>query len=229
MEFHPIIESRMKAIQEILNAVYAGGGDLPSNVSGREREVFLNAYLSQLFPNTLRFGSGSITDVKGNQSGQLDIVVERPFAVSLPLPLGDERLFLADNVGAVIEVKSNLVSQWGNLEKTTRKVLELEYQELFAGMSIGNPVKKIPVFAVGYTGHKTVEGLKKRLHATPIDGRPNGVLCLDSGCFVFEMPEQEQSCYASGAMGLFLFTSVLNNQLNRILANSPPLNSYLTI
>src|SRR5262249_49094612 len=44
---------------------------------------------------------------------------------SLPQISGKERLYLAESVAAVIEVKSNLSSQWEEVEKTVREVKKL--------------------------------------------------------------------------------------------------------
>jgi len=46
-------------------------------------------------------------------SGQLDIIVEWPFFASFPAPLGTQRLYLAEAIAFVIEVKSDLRSQVG--------------------------------------------------------------------------------------------------------------------
>ncbi len=221
---HPIIESRMEAMQSVLMAVYRAGTKIPSNVAGREREVFVRTYLKEIFPSPLRFGSGVITDSDGNTSGQLDIVVERPFAPSFPMPLGEERLFLADNVGAVIEVKSDLSSQWSELNRTTEAVYGLKYQEVFTGVASGQSLKKIPVLAVGYRGYKSPEGIKNRLDTTPPESRPNGVLCIESGCCLFDIAGKKG--FGKGPMGLFMFACALNHLLVRVLSNMPNLWDY---
>jgi hypothetical protein len=64
--------TRLEAIQRILNAYNAGGVDMPNAMAGDEREHFIYHYLSQIFPPVYRFGRGSITDVYGNLSGQVD-------------------------------------------------------------------------------------------------------------------------------------------------------------
>ena len=47
------------------------------------------------------FGSGDATDVAGNRSGQLDVVLEYPFAPSIPAG-GKTKLFLAEGVASVV-------------------------------------------------------------------------------------------------------------------------------
>jgi hypothetical protein len=61
-----------------------------------------------VLPPIYRFGTGVITDVGGNLTGQVDIVMEFPLTASFPMPAGKQRLYLAESVAAVIEVKSNL-------------------------------------------------------------------------------------------------------------------------
>jgi hypothetical protein len=98
---------------------------------GREREAFIHFFLSQILPSIPQFGCGDITDCNGQntqegegKSGQLDIVIECPFLPSLP-SLGMRRLYLAESVAAVIEVKSDVASQWDEVQRTAMKVKQL--------------------------------------------------------------------------------------------------------
>jgi len=79
---------------------------------GNERRAFVTDFLEALFPSPNRFGTGDCIDTAGNQSGDLDVVVEYPFLDRLTLA-GHSRLYLAEGIAAVIEVKSNISSQWG--------------------------------------------------------------------------------------------------------------------
>lgn len=221
---HPVIEARMKAIQSVVMATYHAGVGLPANVAGREREIFIRSYLRELFPSTMRFSSGVITDFLGKTTGQLDIVVERPFAPSFPMPLGEERVFLADNVGAVIEVKSNVSKQWSEVASTTEKVSALAHQEVHTGFVAGPSVNKIPVLAVGYLGFTTVEGVRERLKTTEEEKRPAGLLCLESGCFAFDLAGKQG--IGKGPMGLFMFVCALNHALVRVITNDPDIWKY---
>jgi hypothetical protein len=75
-------------------------------VVGGERETLLDKYLQEVLPPLYRFGRGAITDREGRLSGALDLVMELPFAPNFPIPAADQRLYLAESVAAVIEVKS---------------------------------------------------------------------------------------------------------------------------
>lgn len=88
---------------------HQAGGSMRSASKGNEREAFINAFLSEILPPQFRFGSGDITDQSANRSGQLDIVIEFPFVPSIPIVAGKSpRLYLAEGVLAVIEVKSDI-------------------------------------------------------------------------------------------------------------------------
>jgi hypothetical protein len=116
---------RLAAIQDALLALHRGGGPMSSSTKGREREHFIHQFLEQVLPPVHRFGSGDIIDSSGNRSGQADIVIEHPRLPSLPHPGGKERLYLAESVAAVIEVKSDISSQWHDVEATAREIKKL--------------------------------------------------------------------------------------------------------
>jgi hypothetical protein len=106
-------------------AQHAGGKGLPSATIGNERETLVGEFLEKVFPSKYRFGSGVITDSEENLSGQIDIVVELPLAPSFPMLLTRDRLYPAEAVGAVIEVKSDLSKQWDEVERTVEQVKRL--------------------------------------------------------------------------------------------------------
>src|SRR5215510_11341929 len=99
------VMSRMKAIQDSLMATFRGGAGMPSAMLGGERELVLHALLREVLPPIYRFGQGAITDSKARLTGQVDLVMELPFGPSLPMPAGSHRLYLAESVAAVIEIK----------------------------------------------------------------------------------------------------------------------------
>src|SRR5215216_3617373 len=119
---NPYLTSRLAGIRKSLIANYRAGANLPSGVIGGERETLLEKYLQEVLPPLYRFGRGAITDREGRLSGALDLVMELPFAPNFPMPAADQRLYLAESVAAVIEVKSNLSSQWAEVEKTVAAV-----------------------------------------------------------------------------------------------------------
>ena len=172
---------RMNGIQKMLIAAYDAGALMSSATKGTERETFIETFLKQVFTPQYRFGSGDAFDQDGNQSGQLDVVIEYPLVPSLPI-VGNEqpRLYLAEGIAAVVEVKSNVSSQWAEVIRTATKLAKLK-RKYSGGVSLGKtPGQRVPFFAVGFTGWKSPDIIRQHLDDAPIDG----VLVIDSGCFV---------------------------------------------
>ena len=195
---------------------------------GREREFFIEQFLKRVFSPSFRFGSGDIIDSRGNSSGQIDIAIEQPFLPSLPTQLNDVRLYFAEGVAAVFEIKSNVCKQWTEVEETTQKVKRLEQHYIRTygpgGSFSGNPiVKKIPVYAIGYRGYKTIRGLEQRLRNTDIGKRPDGVLVLESKIFT------TQDCSYSDNESFYIFIVTINDLLNNLTLHAEVERSiYLT-
>ena len=146
------IANRLAGIRKVLSGVHQGGIAHSNSTIGSEREALIRCFLSEVFPPHIRFGSGDATDSHGKKSGQLDVVIEFPWMPSLPVIHGiDSRLYLAEGIAAVIEVKSNIKSQWKEVEKTAKKLSKLDRR--FAGGIVNpkSPENRVPLFAVGYT------------------------------------------------------------------------------
>ncbi len=157
---------RIKGIQQQLMATYQATIDLSSASKGNEREFFIDLFLSQVLPSHYRFGTGDATDKQGNRSGQLDVVVEFPFLPSLPLAGGSKyRLYLAESIAAVIEVKSNAANQWDQVVQTAIKLSKISREPLpYTRQMFGGEVT-VGGKSTSITGMHTVgDGIK-------IDGR----------------------------------------------------------
>ena len=98
---------------------------MPTAMVGDERELVLHGLLREALPPIYRFGQGAITDPTGRLTGQVDLVMGLPFGPSLPLPVGSHRLYLAKSVAAVVEIKSDLSSQWDKVEQPVGMVRKL--------------------------------------------------------------------------------------------------------
>lgn len=120
------LETRINAIFSSLDSAYIGGSGVSSASRGNEREQFVNTVLTNAFPPHYRFASGDIIDSFGTQSGQVDVVLEQPRSYSFPLLSGGPRLYLAESVAAVIEVKSNLSAQWDEVTATAEKLAAIK-------------------------------------------------------------------------------------------------------
>lgn len=175
------IKSRLDGMQQMLMAAYKSSISLSNASKGYERESFVNGFLAEILTPQFRFGTGDITDVGGSRSGQLDIVIEYPFVPSLPLVAGrSPRLYLAEGVVAVVEVKSDISSQWDQVIKTAKSVANLK-RNYGSGVSIGpRAIEKVPFYAVGYKGWSNLDHVCAKLSETP---DVNGVLVIESGNF----------------------------------------------
>lgn len=172
---------RLAGIQGVLNGVHQAGVPMSAATKGQERAAFIDQFLSQVMPLPYRFGMGDATDAGGNRSGQLDVVVEYPFAPSIPLGVGTSRLYLAEAVAAVVEVKSDAAGQWNEAVHTANQLAAVT-RELGVAMVMGKPpTPKIPLYVAGYTGWKQAETVQQHLHNYPSIA---GVLVINPGIFV---------------------------------------------
>ena len=172
---------RLAGLQLILNGVHKSSVGLSSASIGHERASFIDEFLSKVLPPIYRFGTGDATDSTGAKSGQLDVVVEYPFAPSLPMVgAAQSRLYLAESVAAVIEVKSNLSNQWHDAVNTAQALAPLR-RAFGATVSFGHgPQPQIPLFTVGYTGWKALSTLQTNLNTCP---DIFGALVIDAGLY----------------------------------------------
>ncbi len=204
---------------------------LPNAAKGDEREVLVREFLEKVFPAPYRFGCGAITDADERISGQLDVIVEWPFFASFPAPLGINRLYLAEATAFVIEVKSNLSAQWGEVENTARQLRPLRrLWQAHIGLNsagthfdvVGPSLSRIAFVAVGFTGHHTVETLQHKLQNTPEESRPDAALVVESGAYV------SWRLSAMGEAGFFAFCVDGSHLARNILFAEPNLIRYLT-
>jgi len=215
--------TRLQGIQQILGGVHLASSPMSTATSGTERAGFIDQFLGQVLPAPFRFGTGDATDVSGRRSGQLDVVVEYPFGPSLPLAGGgSSRLYLAECVAAVVEVKSNAASQWKQALQTAAQLAPLRRQfgaQMIMGMA---PLPNIPLFVAGYTGWTQRETVVEKMQAAPdIDG----VLIIDSGIFVASA--KFGGLQAWGPAGLWAFISCLHQATSGLRAASTNPLEYL--
>lgn len=165
----------------MLMGAHQAGSSMTSASKGNEREAFINAFLSEILPPQFRFGSGDITDQSGNRSGQLDVVIEFPFVPSIPIVVGKSpRLYLAEGVVAVIEVKSDISKQWDEVLRTANSLSKLE-RRYGTGFSFGARAGKgVPLYAVGYNGWKDFMEVEEHLKENEF---VNGILVIGHGHF----------------------------------------------
>ncbi len=167
-------------MQQMLMAVHSAGTGMSSASKGNERDSFVNKLLREVLPSPFRFGTGDATDRHGHRSGQLDVVIEFPLMPSLPSHEGSPRLYLAEGVLAVLEVKSDLAAQWHQVVETADKLATLT-RHYGSGVSIGPRAgPRIPLYAVGYRGWQDFDRVKERFESSP---HISGILVIEHGHF----------------------------------------------
>ena len=218
-----LVLDRLKGIQSMLKAVHQSSSRLSDATTGTERAAFIDGFLSGVLPAPFRFGTGDATDRSGKRSGQLDVVVENPFCPSLPILGGGQvRLYLAEAVAAVIEVKSNVEKQWQQVLETAAKLEPLRRQ-LEGHAYVGDaPTQRIPFFVVGYEGWKKQDSLKAKLGEGAIDG----ILVIDEG--LFASSGNFRHIQSSREAALWGFISCLHQATNSLKQNTPQPYEYVT-
>jgi hypothetical protein len=172
--------TRLAGVWGSLVALYPRGAAMSSSSSGREREQFVAEFLYKVLPPAYRIGSGDVIDSFGRKTGQQAVVVEFSFLPTLPAIAGKERLYLAEGVAALVEVKSNLAKEWEDVKRKASVIKSLRRHFRVPGFTpYGPPPEQIPYFAVGYTGWKTIESVQEKCHEAAIDA----ILIIDQGLF----------------------------------------------
>lgn len=225
------LNTRLTAIQKQLINVYEGGSGLSSSSIGSEREIFINYFLSGVMPPVYRFGFGDITDIAGNKSGQVDIVVENQFFPSIPMVGAlSPRLYLAEGVLAAIEVKSDISSQLDEAVDTAKKIKALSkdpeavngYAGVFAEDKI---IEEIPVFAVGYKGWKKIDTTREKLLANE---SLDGILIIEEpGIFVYKNKLFGKPINYKGPDALWGLIRLIHEAGSLVFSTSFDLGKYL--
>jgi hypothetical protein len=185
------VQNRLKVILENLRTIASeGGGMSTSDMIGYEREGFVSVFLADIFSSSYRFGTGEIVDKLGRSSGQVDIVCENSLLPSFSVVQRLSRLYLAEGVASVIEVKSDLAKHWDDIMRKAKAVkeLQLDYEDLGA---VNVDPENIPFYVVGYSGWRT----EKKYNEVIKNGCIDGVLDISTGLFVYKQPNNPTKTY----------------------------------
>lgn len=229
------LAARLEGIRRRLSAVPDGGRGMTGPTKGQERELFVRDCLALVMPSGVRFGTGEIIDIHGCNSGQIDIVLEFPFSPSLALADRGPRLYFAEGVGAVLEVKSDIQKDWRDVISKAEKVAALRRKFDQSGLApYGMAGERIPFFAVGYRGWSNKDELSRAINGTPI----SGLFVVEPGLFVTGEPithaiRQGGEWWKADLSGteeysLLFFVFALHRALTAVVANSASLLPYLT-
>lgn len=230
-----LLRDWLRAKHAELISDYERSKGYPTAVSGFERELLVERLLSQIMPPTTRYGSGVLVGPTGKSTGQLDIVLETKASISFPVTTGRQRLYLADTVAAVIEVKSDLRKQekaaFRQLDGVLKITTESANTPLTADSCADAPMKWTPVprYLVTYKG-PTRKGLDRMVFRNCGNKRrqfPTGILCLKPAYFWGHGPPDQPSLDAEGeATALFAFLANLSMWLAERGQKQPDLMRY---
>ena len=136
----------------------------------------------------------------------------------------DPRLYLAEGVAAVVEVKSNVAAQWPQAQHTSAQLAPLR-RSFGATMQMGGipPTEQIPLFVAGYTGWATMETIETHLAQNP---NVAGILVIDSG--LFASSAQFGGLRGTGPLALWALIAALRFITNGLQAASTNPLSYAT-
>jgi hypothetical protein len=184
-------------------------------VIGREREDFIDIFLSSCIPKGFRFATGQAVDSTGKESNQLDIVVDSTFAPSIPvLGSSKNRHFPIESISSIIEVKSNFTGKWDEVVENCKSVRNLTLSDISGACLEENRLRNenIAYFAVGYQGWQQDSKLvEKWTESNQIDC----VLQLDPLIVVHKERNSNNPEFVSGPMALLRFLELLLNSVKR--------------
>ena len=204
----------------MLMSVHAATVSSSTASKGTEREAFVRDFLANVLPSIYRFGTGDITDKNGERSGQVDVVVEYPHSPTLPLALGSSstRLYLAEAAAAVIEIKSDISSQWDQVRQTATQLAKVKRTLNNWMIREGQPLgEQIPLFVVGYKGWTSMASLAAKLKDEQGLGIW-GILVVEHGLFMTAGGLASEGAWALWGM----ITSLNHITTNLMSASSSP-------
>ncbi len=117
-----VLEQRLEHLVTALVSEANATATMSDSTKGSDREWLVTDFLRRMMPTSCRLSSGDVVDSYGHSSGQLDIVVESDLSISFPSSSDRNRLYIAEGVAAVVEVKSDLRKQWPQVEAKADKV-----------------------------------------------------------------------------------------------------------
>lgn len=220
-----LFSSKLKNIHTVLMQAHTNTHGFTSPVQGDERETVIRELLGLVLPMSYRLGKGAIVDANGAQTGQVDAIFEKPFSLSFPVSSEQNRLYLADNVAAAFEIKSNLYSQSAEAIEKVKEIKRLHraptegsrvamYDELF-----------IPTFIIGFRGYSTLESIYNTfIPNASAASSVNAILNIESGTFVGRRPARYEhgkkvsesawyECENDPQRALLMFFDCLSNTL----------------
>lgn len=183
-----LFKSKLKNIHTVLMQAHENTKGFTTPVQGDEREVVIRELLQLVLPVSYRLGKGTIVDPHGRETGQVDAVFEKPFSLSFPISSETNRLYLADNVAAAFEIKSDLYGQADEAVEKANKIKRLRRKPTEGEVVLYDELY-VPTFIIGFKGYKTVDGLyNKFIPNAGTAAHINAILVLETGGFLGRSP-----------------------------------------
>lgn len=225
-----LFSKKIKNIHKNLMECYEDTKHYSPTITGAEREIFNRELFQKILPNNYRVGAGTIVDSSGSETGQIDAVIELPFSLSFPISSGDNRLYLADTIGASFEIKSNLNTQWDEAITKIKEIKTLNRYKISKGEAASLDNLKIPAFIIAYTGQKKLDTIYKKLESVQVKDWPDGILIIEDGIFYGRAAGCDSVYEAQNPSGAILaFTSCLYKVLKKYSSNIADIDSYREI
>jgi len=159
-------------------ASFTGSRRASSATKGNIRESALTE-IERSLPSIVRIHRGDIIDSHGGHTGQLDGIVVHVASPAVALS-GQDRIVLAEGALAVLEVKSNLRSQWSEVMRTWEKLREIRRPLSQEGeqaktllsrgdksyekaATLGLHEQSVPFFVVGWKGWNSHGKLQEKV------------------------------------------------------------------
>lgn len=224
------LKQKLEGIHAGLIRAYADSKQYAPSIIGAEREIINRSLLSLALAPGYRVGTGTILDQHGDDSGQVDIVIEQPFSLSFPISSDQNRLFLAPSVCAAFEVKSDLSKQGKDAMKKVAEIKNLHRTLVKKGQFHNYDDISIPTFIVGFKGPSTERGMEKIYKTFSNKLIPNGILSIDGEIFYGRMPGSGGHMIAKGKeASLFAFLQCVTETLKHAGGNDFKLDEFQSL
>lgn len=232
MSSENILESRMRSLRNTLMSLYNSDVKLSTETKGLDREFFIQHFLKIILPFHIKIFKGIIMDKNGAKTEQVDLIIQNPYGFSIPPFVGDIHVCIAESVACVIEIKSNLETQWNQIIKKCEEIKKIDYLESrLHGYNVDSKIR-IPFIAIGYEGfddfikfnEKITNTLKEKKEMTP------DVYFQIDKC-MFYGKQNDDNIYAldsESVYGLFQLIITILHYINKIKDNTPNIEAYLS-
>lgn len=226
-----LFSNKIQSIYDGLMNCYKETQKYSPTITGAEREIFNRELFQKILPISYRVGAGTIVDCNNHMTGQIDAVIELPFSLSFPVSSNENRLFLADTIGAAFEIKSDLNVQWGDAINKIKEIKALNRVDVTKEKYNLADELKIPSFIISFKGPKDIETIFNKIGNLSSIDCPDGILIIEHGIFYGRAAGCDCVYEVNGDIkrAILTFISCLYKVLKRYSSNSAELDQYYRI